>query len=379
MRRSRSTTIRCPALRVDQDPRHPLYLFSLTGKQLLQIAEISRAERSSDGTLVGYQRPEVKRHVRNIVEYLDSGSVLFPNSVILALSTLRFTPSSRRAEAESHAAAGTIEIPLPRNGHGKPAWIVDGQQRAIALSKSRSQDLPVPVNAFVAAETEVQIDQFLRINSAKPLSRGLITELLPSVSSVLPPQLAARKAPSAICEVLNIDPESPFRGLIRRASTPLSQRKAAVITDTAIVQMIHHSIHSPLGCLFPYQRLATNEMDASGARSVLLTYWNAVRETFPEAWGLPPTKSRLMHGTGLRAMGRLMDRVMGTIDLKDRRAPKMVRQELARIKSLCRWTQGIWEDLDGLRWNEVQNLPSHLKALSNLLVRAYLAKRWAVA
>ena len=61
------------------------------GDEFLRIADISRLSRNEAGTLLGYQRAEVKRHIRNIVEYLDSSDVLFPNSLILALpSSTRF-------------------------------------------------------------------------------------------------------------------------------------------------------------------------------------------------------------------------------------------------------------------------------------------------
>jgi hypothetical protein len=44
-----------------------------------------------------------------------------------------------------------------------------------------------------------------------------------------------------------------------------------------------------------------------------------------------------MHGVGIRAMGKLMDRMMGSIDPRDRNATKVVRRELAAIAPLCRW------------------------------------------
>jgi len=66
--------------------------------------------------------------------------------------------------ADGLVASGVVEIPLSKNGH-KPAWIVDGQQRALAISKSNRRDLPIPVNAFVADEVELQRDQFLRVNN----------------------------------------------------------------------------------------------------------------------------------------------------------------------------------------------------------------------
>ncbi|MFN9292696.1 MAG: DGQHR domain-containing protein, partial [Planctomyces sp.] len=79
--------IRRRALRIEQDPKHPLYLFTMTGAQLLEIADISRVSRDAAGKLLGYQRTEVKKHVQNIVDYLNSGNVLFPNAIILALSS----------------------------------------------------------------------------------------------------------------------------------------------------------------------------------------------------------------------------------------------------------------------------------------------------
>src|SRR4051812_29711716 len=183
-RHNGNAVIRRRALRVSQDPKHPLYLLTLTAEELFRIADISRLSRNDAGSLVGYQRGEVKRHIRNIVEYLDSGDVLFPNSLILSLpSTTRFRRQRASRGNDQHAEAGTIEIMLPRKGRPKTAWIVDGQQRAVALSRSRHTGLAVPVNAFVTDDVDIQREQFLRINSTKPLPRGLITELLPEIAT----------------------------------------------------------------------------------------------------------------------------------------------------------------------------------------------------
>ena len=72
-------------------------------------------------------------------------------------------------------------------------------------------------------------------------------------------------------------------------------------------------------------------------------------------------------------MGRLMDRVMGGIDLSDPRGIKHVEKELERIQDHCQWTSGTWETLGGLRWNDIQNTPAHIRLLSNALLRAYLS------
>jgi DGQHR domain-containing protein len=243
------------------------------------------------------------------------------------------------------------------------------------LARCHRRDLPVPVIAFVADEVELQRDQFLRVNNTRPLPRGLITELLPEVSTVLPAKLAARKIPAAICDWLARAPESPFRGLIRRASSIRGTKNAGVVADSSVVQMLEESLGSPSGCLFPYRNMATGETDMEGVCAVLVAYWSGVRRVFPDAWGKPAQQSRLMHGAGFRAMGRLMDRVMGAINPRDPKAAITAARELRRVAPVCRWTSGEWDELNGLGWNEVENTPRHVRVLSNYLVRAYLQAR----
>ena len=177
---------------------------------------------------------------------------------------------------------------------------------------------------------------------------------------------------SAICDWLNSEKTSPFFGLIRRASTSEEQKAKTVVTDTSVVKMIEESLTSPAGCLFPYRNIATGETDFDGICKVLVTYWTAVSRVFPAAWGKPPSSSRLMHGAGIRAVGRIMDRVMPAIRLQQDNAVDLAAAEIRRIAPLCRWTEGKWEDLGGVSWNEIQNVPRHIRLLSNVLIRAYL-------
>ena len=272
------------------------------------------------------------------------------------------------------ATVGTLEISIPSEGSPRPAWIVDGQQRAFALTRSSAADLPIPVAAFRAETVDVQRDQFFRINNTKPLPRGLVTELLPEVSTPLPARLAARKLPSALVDLLNQNPTSPFHGIIRRSSTPQNERRKAVVTDTSLVKAIEENLNSTAGCLFPYRNIATGETDIDAVWLVLTKYWTAVRNTFPDAWGLAATRSRLMHGVGIRAMGRLMDRVMYTMDPTAKDTGPRVEHELSKVSDVCRWTSGTWAESD-LKWNELENVPKHISWLSNYLIRTYLTAR----
>lgn len=373
--RKKNASIQRRALRLIQDPKHPLLLFALRAKELGAIAEISRVSRNDAGELIGYQRPEVRRHVQNIVDYIQGshGKALFPNSIILALSSdVKFTQVRGPKVGDGLGEVGTVVIPMPQAGQPKPAWVVDGQQRALALSRCSRPDFAVPVAAFLADDIDTQREQFLRINTTKPLPRGLITELLPKVASILPSNLATRRVPAALCEMLHQDPESPFAGLIRRSSTGTKEKKSAIIADNTITTILQESFQNSSGCLFTYRNLATGETDFDGVRRVLLMYWRAVKETFPDAWGMPPTQSRLMHGAGLRAMGKFMDRLMSAVDITDPRTPKYLRHELAKLQPVCAWTSGHWgPELDNMKWNELQNTPQHVRLLSNYIVRAF--------
>jgi len=366
-------SLRVDAIRLSQSGTHPLFLFSLTGEELFKVADISRVSRDDTETLIGYQRTEVKGHVQDILNYLEGDEVIFPNSIILAISSkATFIPALKNVEKRRTVCPGILVIPLSDETKQKPAWIVDGQQRALAVSKSSRRQLPIPINAFVADDVSLQRDQFLRVNNSRPLARELLAELLPEVPTPLPAKLAAQKAPSLLCDILNRDTRSPFHKLIRRASTPKEKKGESVVATLSVVNMIRDSISSPRGCLFPYYNIATKKADVDGIRAVLYTYWHAVKNTFPEAWGRPPTQSRLMHGAGIRSMGRLMDRVMCSIDPLADEAVERVERELQLIAPVCQWTGGQWEGLGNLDWNEIQNTPTHINSLSSFLISSYV-------
>ena len=77
-------------------------------------------------------------------------------------------------------------------------------------------------------------------NISKDDLHDLINELLPEVNTALPPSLAKNKIPSALCNVLNKDPESPFCGLIRRQTTDKGI-KAAVVKDNSGDYLVFHA------------------------------------------------------------------------------------------------------------------------------------------
>src|SRR6202012_5755232 len=136
----------------------------------------SRIARDENDTLKGFQRKEIQNHVKSIAEYLDQGNVLFPNAIILALSPEVEFKQSRGPTPEGIAEVaqiGTLSIPIRDEGN-RVAWIVDGQQRSLALSRTTNTDSAVPVVAFISGDVETQREQFILVNKARPLPVRLI-------------------------------------------------------------------------------------------------------------------------------------------------------------------------------------------------------------
>jgi DGQHR domain-containing protein len=350
-----------------------VYSFFMPGSQITEVAGISRVQRDEEGQLEGFQRKEIREHVKSIVQYLDQMNVLFPNAITLALSSdVRFTQSRgpKPPGLSDVAQAGTLTLPIRADGE-KVGWIVDGQQRSLALSGSRNRKLAVPVVAFVSDDLQVQREQFILMNKARPLPSRLINELLPETGTVLlPRELSSRRIPSELCNFLTRQEDSPFYGLIKRMSQ--SDKGEAVVTDTAVIKMIRNSINSPLGALAPYKASGDRPADLQAMYQTLCTFWRAAKKAFPNAWGLPPTKSRLMHSAGIEAMGLLMDKVYARhAGAKDE--AQAVEADLQRMAPSCAWTDGSWEH-NGLDWNEVQNTPKHIRSLADALVRIYAVR-----
>jgi DGQHR domain-containing protein len=345
----------------------PVYTFFLPGEKVLELADISRLGRSEVG-LEGFQRGPVQRHIASMVDYLNRGDVLFPNAILLALSPRAHFKKSRGPTPPGlvgDGEPGVLELPA-LTGNKKWAWIVDGQQRSMALAKAERSQLAVPVVAFVSDDLQVHREQFVLVNKARPLSRRLVDELLPEIdASRLPADMAVRQIPSALVNRLDSDPSSPFCGLIRRITTPKDGQR--VITDSALVKSIQRQINQPLGALASFRSVDGDSTDPNAMYELIIRFWSRVRDTFPEAWGLPTEQSRLMHSAGIEAVSSLMDFLaprMGQYDDAD----QFIQSTLQAIAPQCAWTEGRWPDLN-CAWNEVESTPTGIKRLTEQLVR----------
>ena len=59
-----------PALELQQGNNKRVYCFSVNGKDVHHYASISRIAQDSEGKIIGYQRPEIQNHIKEIKEYM---------------------------------------------------------------------------------------------------------------------------------------------------------------------------------------------------------------------------------------------------------------------------------------------------------------------
>lgn len=344
----------------------PVYTFFLPGTRVLEIADICRASRSNQH-LTGFQRGAIQRHIAGIVEYLNGGDVLFPNAILLAISP-RATFSRSRGPAPSGLIdagdAGVLHLPQPSDG-SKCAWIVDGQQRSMALAKA-DRDRPVPVVAFVSDDVQRHREQFILVNKARPLPRRLVDELLPELDAThLPADMATRQIPSALVNRLDSDPRSPFFGLVRRPTSP--KMPARVVLDAALLRVLQRQIHQPLGALALHRSVDGGSSNPAAMYQDIVQFWSCVKDAFSTAWGLPPEQSRLMHSAGIEAMGALMDYLVPRANAQASDSA-FIADTLRRMAPHCAWTSGRWPDLD-CAWNEIESTTRDIRRLSDQLIR----------
>jgi DGQHR domain-containing protein len=364
--------LRLPVIEITQGPKRTFFTFAVDGKLLPQFTTVSRIRRQ-ETRILGYQRPEVLSHIAEIRSYIESTDPLMPNAIVIAFDNrVRFV--SIDGEASPYSRFGVLEIPLSDGepDSEKPGLIVDGQQRVAAIRDAKVASFPVCATAFIATDDKQQREQFILVNSTKPLPKGLIYELLPDTEMRLPRLLQRRRFPARLLARLNQDEDSPLRGRIRTPTTP-----DGVVQDNSILKMLENSLSD--GALYRFRDPQTDEADVEGMIGTLNDFWRATERTFPQAWGLPPAKSRLMHGAGIISMGFLMDAI------SDRHrhvgAPREpdFREDLEPLKAVCRWTSGFWDFGPGVqrKWNEVQNTPRDIQLLSNYLMVQYKALVWS--
>src|SRR5829696_2618220 len=297
--------LRLPAIEVQQGGEHLMYTFAVDGKLIPSFSTISRIHRNGDNRIEGYQRPEVLSHIAEIRNYLESAAPMIPNAIVIAFDPrVRFEPNETAERNTNYTRTGVLVIPMDEEvaTENKPGFIVDGQQRIAAIRDAMIESFPICVTAFITNDVREQTEQFILVNSTKPLPKGLIYELLPGTTATLPTMLERRRFPAHLLDLLNNEPSSPLKGRIQTPTTPEGS-----IKDNSILKMLENSLSD--GVLYRFRYVDDGPGDVNSMLAILCNFWGAVSEVFQTAWNLPARQSRLVHGAGIVGMGFLMDAI----------------------------------------------------------------------
>lgn len=336
-----------PVVSPKQSERFPVFCFTATADEISQIARIERAARDEGGALQGFQRSQIAGHIDSIADYLDKQHSILPNAIVVG-----FTKGAKVTIGRNGTGAVTIDT-----AKGPPGWIVDGQQRFTALSRIKNRGFQIVVTGFVCPTIQELQRQFILINSARPLPKALVYELLPQVPD-LPPELMTRALASRVTETLNYSDGSSLQGMIKQQTNP-----RGVIADVALQKLIMNSMSD--GALRLYGREPKKLVLQGGA--IISEFFHAVKHTFRDAWdGHTPKTSRLMHGTGIVAMGYVMETLNSSLNATNR---DEFAAGLRPLVGKTFWTKGNWDfGVESRSWNSLQNVPRDVRQLTMYLV-----------
>jgi len=331
-----------------------VFAFCAKAKDVLEFAQIDRIGREKDGSLKGFQRPQVSKHIDEIKTYLTQDDAVLPNSVVLAFT------SGVKVHKNSDNSTATITITCNESTRG---FVVDGQQRLTALQGLPEKNFEVFVSGILCENEEELRKQFILINNTRPLPKTLIYELLPTVNG-LPGRLSSRAAAAKLVEQLNYDETSSLHGQIKQHTNPLG-----IIQDTVIQKVIMNSLND--GAL---RDLSQSDSVDKNDFKLISNFFHAVQTVFPHAWHKHnPRTSRLVHSAGIVAMGFVMEHIY---NLTRSISSKSFIPYLEKLEGECAWTEGDWEFGEKYKrpWNSLQFVPKDYLELSQYLMRVIKRK-----
>lgn len=303
------------ALRVQQ-PIGTFFVGVMNAKDLVDIsyADVRRLITSEMDDYIGIQRRLSPARSRELKEYVNSFDATFPSAIILSV------PEENAIYDESLRTLSLVEtagVPF-----SEIAKIIDGQHRVDGLSAFSGSTFDVSVSIFVGADIATQANIFATVNLAQTkVNRSLAYDLL-AYEELRSPQKAAHHIAVALDKLQF----SPFYQRIKRLGSATPGRSAEAITQAAIVESIldltskdpvsdRNSFFRKLSVQlpsdsesrrFPFRLLFLKNRD-DDITQILLNFFTAVRERWPESWSDLDRKGNVLPKTnGVKALMRFL-------------------------------------------------------------------------
>lgn len=318
---TKRTEVNVPVLKVSQHIGE-FFVGVMTTRDLLDVSYSDMRVIESDlDRYVGIQRKLNPNRVKEIAEFVKSIDGTFPTSVVLAV---------RGSNAELSADGRILRIFEsidPESGDLIPlsstASILDGQHRIEGLKEAGVDDFDVPVSIFVDADIADQAYIFATVNLAQTkVNHSLVYDLLDYSKSRSP-----QKSAHDIVVALDKFEGSPFYKMIKRLGTATPGRDGETLAQATVVNGLLTLIskrpeqdrfdlakNRKLGRAdvnyqeTPLRVLWVEERDSDIAQ-VMLNYFAAVQQRWPQAWSSREKGQILPRTNGFRAMIRLFKNI----------------------------------------------------------------------
>jgi DGQHR domain-containing protein len=369
-------------LKVDQ-PIGEFYIGAIDSKDLLDIATVDVREfvKGHPGSIDGIQRELSQGRLTSLRQYVNLEYATFPTSIILAID-------ERSVELNEVDGCSELfdlviqEVPSDDDFDGIPieraAFVIDGQHRLAGLANLDPEKPPFEVNVsiFVGADIADQAEIFSRVNLAQTkVNKSLMYDLLDYAKEKSPFKVA-----HDVVVALNNDANGPFEGKIKRLGKRTPGATGETLAQATVVNGLLR--HLPQDqekerskSIFGFgskpepreswrDRIFVDYYRNDDVFSILLivsNYFEAVRDTWGNAWSNPEEGQILSRTTGYNALIRfLKDAYVSVVD-----EPRVVeREEFAKIFSRV--------NIEGDALNKAEYLPG--SSGSGKLYRELLAQ-----
>lgn len=344
MRRNKSIVLDCLELKQSVGV---FYSCVINAQTLLEMCTFDfRQIHDNNGVkeFLGIQRPLKTSRVKEIRKYIRTEDGSFPTSIVISIdercaSFITDTDGRRKLKLSEYYNVETANLEIPFDAI---ATIIDGQHRLKAFEGTEI-DWDLSVNVFVGIDQGTQAMIFSKVNLAQTkVNKSLVYDLF---------SLDRGRSPEKTCHeiVVNLNEieESPFYQSIKRLGSATDGVFGETLSQATIVQGILPLItRDPIGdrdigrrsgawpergpqdfksrIFYPFFQ----KNEDYKVLAILINYFSAVQEKWPDAWGARGRGAILKRTNGFNALIRFLKDAY----LEITGVPKVVsKQEFAKI------------------------------------------------
>lgn len=247
------------------------------------------------------QREQSKERIYEIAEYLSKENTLFPNSIIINLSSI--SPN----EDINKLIKIDAEF-LEFDSSKVVATVIDGQHRLAAfnyisdsqLKKRLMDSFELIITIFVGLEVPQQAELFATINGKqKPVNKSILYDL----SELSEEEYTELMTAHLIVKWFNVTENSPWFGMIKMLGAGEGMVSQAAFVD-GLLPLFEETTVKSNSKRIPIFRLLFLKKEEKKIISILYNYFKTIKEFFPNEWNNP--EYILTKTTGLGAMLKLI-------------------------------------------------------------------------